>query len=351
MKAEKLLLHIGHGKTGTTTLQNKLAGAHEELLEKGVLFPKIEGYDGNASVLGMHLFASKHPGVYPPKLPRLLNEDYANVAREFWADIWKDVNHYHPQTIVISSELFFRPMVPPVIERANKLIEEVAETSEVVTYLRAPDTHYLSRYQELLKQLRVSPLVSRTLVKDTVQPFTEHWNGSVSFNVFDRSMLIGGDTLLDFMTRYLPEINTGIIAERGKTYNTSLSAEAMSLMHDCAIGKVQWSGTARLLMDQVVKADRHLQNPTKPKLRPEVAESLINWRADDLFWLRDEHGVVFPTIDYEAINPKNVHGWVFEAGGIENICNFDPDRKSALTQRALTRIKLPKTIRRWLAKY
>jgi hypothetical protein len=351
MKAEKLVLHIGHGKTGTTTLQNTLTRAHEVLLENGVLFPKIEGYDGNASILGMHLFASKHAGVYPPHLPRLSNENHAKFAEALWADICKDVDHYHPQTIVISSELFFRPRVPSVLVGANNLNNDLAETSEVVTYLRAPDTHYLSRYQELLKQLRVSPLVSRTLAKDSIQPFAEHWNGQVSFNVFDQSMLTGGDSFLDFMTRYLPDINTDIFPKRDQTYNTSLSAEAMSFLHDCAVGKVKWNGSARVLVEQVAKVDRKLQNPTKPKLRPEVAETLINWRGDDLFWLRDEHGVVFPTIDYDAINPKSIHGWVFDAGGIENVYTFDPDRKLALAQQALKRAKLPKTIRRWLAKY
>ena len=123
-----------------------------------------------------------------------------------------------------------------------------------------------------------------------------------------------GDAVANFLIRHLPDVDLDSIPRRDDPYNTSLSAETMAVLY-------------------------------------EFSANLRNWPAPDLFWLNNEKGITFPTIDYDAINPDEIDDVRLRVCRIEDICDVDPDRKAALLRLATGRARMPKTVRRWLAKY
>lgn len=48
----RIILHIGTGKTGTSSIQESLFRAREKLLENGILYPDIPGFT-NQNFLAM----------------------------------------------------------------------------------------------------------------------------------------------------------------------------------------------------------------------------------------------------------------------------------------------------------
>ena len=55
MKAQELLIHLGHPKTGTTMLQQTFELSRATLMEEGVFFPDLYPHSGNGIILGYHL--------------------------------------------------------------------------------------------------------------------------------------------------------------------------------------------------------------------------------------------------------------------------------------------------------
>lgn len=350
-KAKDLLLHIGHGKTGTTTLQNTLMHARKALQQQGVFVPDVYPSKGNALVLGYALLGIRDAdgnrqhwlGMDAPELQK--------VGQQAWHDIQNTVAKTAPKTVVISSEMFFRPMRADTIRSANQAFSKIAQSSRIVAYLRAPDTLFMSATQENLKHFLPICRPVRSHVRDTIRPLMRHWDGPVSLEVFDRKVMHDGDIVTDFLTRHLPDIDPASLERKYETLNTSISAEAMAVLYDVWSGRYPWKGDWRILVMQVFKADKHFSNPTKVKPRPGVAQTLINWAAPDLYWLRDEQNITFPGIDYAAIDPDDIDDAVLRIGRIEDICDVNPDRKDAVLRRAIQRTSLPPILRRWLAKY
>lgn len=350
-RADELLLHIGQAKTGTTTLQHTLLGAQAALRQQGVHYPRFDPGHANAVILAYHLFGHTEDNAERQRWLGIDPAQLGAVSARAWRGIEDAVTHHRPRTLVLSSEIFFRPMNRATITSANRQIDQVARTSRIVAYLRAPDAHFLSFLQQILRQLGLNHRLSRTHVKDTIAPLITGWRGPVSLNVFDRAVMTDGDIVTDFLSKHLPDVAPSSVARLQTARNTSLSAEAMALLHDIATDRTVWRGGRNALAVEIVKADRRLDHPTTPQLNAGMAQALINWRAPDLFWLRDDQGIIFPGIDYGAIDENDVDDAVLRVNRIEDICTLNPDRKAALLHRAKARARLPRPLRRLLYRY
>lgn len=350
MKARELLLHIGQPKTGTTTLQFVLNEARDALRTQGVLFPDIYPHWGNAEIMGYLFFDRQHVEWWRRAW---LKEDYPEAmatAVKYWDQIKQDVASTGPDTLVISSESFFRPSQPAAIAQANNLFAEVAETTKIVGYLRAPDAFFLSRMQQRLKMFMTTEHGSHTRMKDVIEPLMKYLDGTIALNIFDPEVMHDGDIVTDFMTRHLPQVDLGKLPRQTAQANTSLSAEAIAILLDVATGQQQLRVDRAAFLQEVLRFDALIAEPTKPRLKPHVAQSMINWSAPDLFWLRETHGLTFRDIDYDSLNPEEVDYEFLQVTSIHNLCEVNAERKQELLNSALSRARLPRKIRRWLAK-
>ncbi|MCG3267381.1 hypothetical protein [Yoonia sp. I 8.24] len=350
-KAEELLLHIGQEKTGTTSLQWALKQKAHVLRERGILLPDMPPETGNAVLLAHSLFGHTEVSKGREIWLKMDRTEILRAADRAWQDILETVASDTPKSILISSEVLFRPMSKAVITSANQQIDQVAETSRIIAYLRAPDSHYLSNLQQALKGLSTASQPSRTSARDTLLPLIKNWNGPVSLNVFDRKTLNGGDIISDFVKKYLPALDPAEINHRNFEINTTHSTEAMAILHDLTTHTLEWRFDPRALAVEVFKADRRLEQPTPPKLRDATNAALLNWRAPDLFWMRDTQGITFPGIDYGAIDENDFDGAHLEFDRIETICTVNPARKAELFRRAARRARLPQKLRQLLYKY
>jgi len=129
-----------------------------------------------------------------------------------------------------------------------------------------------------------------------------------------------------------------------------MSAEAIAVLLDLRSGRLDQALYSDQMIHQVRKADRRIPKPTKPKLRPDAAQSFVNWAAPDLTWLREEKDIVFPNVDYASINPEDIDKKILALERLENVCDVDNDRKMRIFERARFRMSLPRTVRRWLGK-
>jgi hypothetical protein len=350
-KADELLLHIGQEKTGTTSLQWALKKKACMLRQRGILLPDMPPETGNAVLLAHSLFGHSEISKSREIWLKMDRAEILRAANRAWQDILETVATDTPKSILLSSEILFMPMSKAVITYANQCIDQVAETSRIIAYLRRPDSHYLSNLQQVLKGLSTAFHPSRTSARDTLLPLIKNWSGPVSLNVFDRKALKGGDIITDFATKYLPALDPADINHRSAEINTTHSTEAMSILHDLTTHRLEWRFDPRDLAVEVFKADRRLEQPTPPALHDAMKEALLNWRAPDLFWLRDTQGITFPGVDYDSIDENNFDGALFEFDKIETICTVNTERKAELFRRAARRARLPRKVRQLLYKY
>ncbi|WP_373636600.1 hypothetical protein [Yoonia sp. BS5-3] len=283
-----------------------------------------------------------------------LKTDLAGLTQkgqDDWTRISQDVANDPPTTLLISNEMLFRPFPRAKLQEVDGIFDKVAQRKRLVAYLSAPDAMFLSSMQELLKEPQIPTRTSRTYFKDTLVPIAEHWTGDISLELFERQCMQESDIFTDFMAKHLPDVDVTQLDRHIGASNTSFSAEAMAVLYDLVMEHFPWYHDRRGFALEVMRFDRRLENPTKPKLRPHAKQAAINWRGPDLFWLRDTHGITFPSIDYDAIDVGDTDSNVNYVSRIEDICEVNMERKEELQRRAMRRGRLPFIMRRWLAKH
>lgn len=351
MKAQKLLIHLGHHKTGTTTLQAMLMQSREALMQEGIFFPDLYPHSGNGHILGYHLLDDQTDDAIRANLLKMTHAQAQQLSQSEWGEILKSLQEKHSKTLLLSSEYFFELIRKDVMQKFDHLTNDVAQTKTAIAYLRAPHSYFLSFLQQTLKYIRPVQAISRTRIRDKIQPLCDDWSGDICLHIFDRSTMVDGDIVADFVTKHLPELDQRKVTRPKEITNTSMSAEAMSLLYDCNQGRLNQNVDPKVLINQILKADRRIPQPTKLVLFRDRADDLINWSAPDLFWLRDTRNITFPNIDYDAITMEHNAVYPVEFERVEQLCEVNPDRRAALYERAESRAKLPGVIRRWLSNW
>lgn len=351
MNAGELLLHIGHEKTGTTTLQGYFTHNRVALQKQAILFPQVGRSNGNATLLAHHLFNDQTDTPIRRMLLGMALQDARRTSAQTWDRICDTVAKSGPDTLLISSEHFFRNWSDTALSRLNRETRAVAQRRKIIAYIRAPHHFLLSDTQQNLKHVRPRLQIRRTYAKDTITPLMQHWQGDLSLNVFDRSCMTDGDIVADFLVKNLPALDWNLLQHPDADKNTTMSAEAIAVLLDIREGRLPRGDDYATLISEVIRADRKIPDPTKARLYPAAAQTFINWRAPDLFWLRDRHGLKFPDIDYDRIDADMIDKSLLHFDAAEQICTVDPNRKAQVYQSARRRAALPRLLRRWLAKH
>lgn len=352
-KPQKLVIHIGHPKTGTTTLQRILLRSRKTLSANGVLFPhfgkaypKSNQYKGNAKLLRYALL-NELDGVNERSSEFRSDPERARSASEqCWSSLLEMIEKADFRKVLLSSEQFFVPRSAEDIAHLNNQAQLIAQQSEIVAYLRSPASMVVSSTQQSLKRVRPIFKPKQDYFFSTIAPLKEHFGGEVSLNIFDRPLLKDGDFLADFMSKYVPEVDVGTLKNDIGGLNETHSAEAMAILMDLKAHRLPQGHNYQALIAEVRRADDRIKSPTKPKMSSEAAQAFINFRARDLFWLRDECGLVFPDIDYGAIDADDVDREILNFDAAEQICAVNADRKAAVFQQAQKFVKLPSFVRR-----
>jgi len=132
----EVLLHVGHGKTGSSFLQSALANSIEELASHGIAYPMAAEERERVRAGGI---SSGNMGPAPARLVQLLKGDWTGGAT------------VPVDRLLLSSESHFNKMRPKGF--MDRLQRRLPGTSiRVMLYIRDPLDHAVSNYQQAVKR-------------------------------------------------------------------------------------------------------------------------------------------------------------------------------------------------------
>lgn len=341
MKAKRLILHLGHGKTGSTSIQRALRASRTPLRAAGVLFPDPGRHD-NHQLLFPHLHGClPDDPVQMASLADTPQAAFRNAAR-LYDELLAQMRKERPEVLVLSCENQFRPFPPDAIARLRGFCGELAEELQVIAYLRAPAGYYLSAVQQNLKKRPELGNISAARIRDTLEPFVAALGDAVEAHRFARDALIGGDVVTDFVTRYLGQVPVDSLSRGEAEENTSVSPEAMALLQEIFRGARALPGRydrdRKAFRKIVVAQDTEVPERTRPVLFDPVRAAL-EARVTDLDWTRDVLGVTFPEMGPVEMDRERAEAIYAELRDVSDICAVDADRKEALWETSLKAAK------------
>jgi hypothetical protein len=148
MDARRVFLHIGQGKTGTSTIQGFLVRNRKSLASHGYLYPVISGEDRH---LELSLYArTDSEMLHTPSWWRVPWDSPAALRTAIEKDLPAQIAESGCENVVLSDEALWRlPMAG-----LTTLVEALGPIDElvIVVYLRRQDEHVVSRYKQSVRE-------------------------------------------------------------------------------------------------------------------------------------------------------------------------------------------------------
>lgn len=303
----KLILHIGHAKTGTTSLQQYLLKNAGQLLEQGYLFPTRHSIrDSHLTIAAGFVkdkgFESYHNQIY--------SNDFGAFRQDFlrfWKRLGKDIAQYSPHTVILSSEQMFRDFSEISRVPLTEFLAQYFSSVAVIAYIRSPVADYHSRIAQLIRSgyLTTPPMARR--IRAVIEYYQQQFPGAVKLHPFDRQQLVGGDLVQDFLTRYIPSAVLALAQSQAVSANTSLpwpllcGLNQLRLRVQPEVGPPSLASRARIYVATKLFARSSARGKEyQVGLRAEV-EDFIRRSAVDYLWLKEQFGIVFADLDYARI--------------------------------------------------
>lgn len=338
----RVILHVGMGKAGSSTLQATFA-AHRKLLEEsGYLYPAIgkeNEFTHNPLVM---CFQSL-------RRPRMFGSEENVDAASYLQRLSTIARESKSETMLLSSEFLFYQQ-PPVIRKLREFLAELFSDIKVVAYLRDPVSYYLSRQQQIVKASAeiIPPSDYSSLLKEGVENYRRVFGSEFAAHDVGRSALIKHCVAQDFRTRYLPEVPEEAFVTISK--NESFSAEAMCVLQ--ALHQRGFMGpdnvfteTKRQIVMEVRRAERKLELVSKPVLKPDIEASLATKFRDDVRWVNASMGLSLP-VGGARVRPQPEHWNSPRLKEILKVSDSQIDALNALIIAHLWKSRVPKPDRR-----
>ncbi len=338
---QRLILHIGQAKTGTTTLQSTLLASREALLEHGILYPRTIS-SNNHRIANSFFCAPKKPSNIDILRHNNNREAMAKEARQAVQLILDDISEHKPDMMILSAESFFsagrQENFPDLIAQLNTWADEVV----TVAYIRAPAPLYLSRLQQNLRWTGLEkPGSGKLNYRGSLEPYLNAEGTTLHVHEYDRAALTGGDIVEDFTSRYLPATAAAAIKTIENDQNTSTSPEAMAIYEDIHAGRIvakgQDNGTmTRKLSTLIRSVDNALAGKSRPVFKPGIAR-IVHDSEPDVDWVSDTFGIQFKQ---PKSHPDASGIGVKDLTNVRAICHVDEERYQTLFS-AITRSQKP----------
>lgn len=292
----RALIHIGSGKTGTTSVQEALARSSRQLQANGYLYPVIDRTPNHNYLAAP--FKQRQPRRLVQRHGNL--ENAKRVADEKWNNVRVTAAREKPHTLVLSAEYLFHSLdVTAFMDCLHHHVPGITSV-DIIAYLRRPSSYYLSRSQQELKGSPSFAVPRKQSYVEHLMPWAEV--GDVHLAEFNRRMLVDGDVVQDFWKRYLPGLDCPF-EPGGVSENVGLSAESLGLLqrywlkwfpdhHDVFLPE-----TSRLqnLLRRIERVDGERLNITRPRLHENIAE-FLDFPWAEIAALKEQLGFEFEGI-------------------------------------------------------
>lgn len=137
----RLLLHPGHAKCGSTSIQRSLIANRQALADHRVVVP-----DPQLRLPGEAGFDSQ--GETPREFFRRLMELGDTGPLEARLRAWRESPSWPDATFVISAENLINHLMGPIGERIHRALADYFDVVQVIYYIRRQDDYLLSAWQQ-----------------------------------------------------------------------------------------------------------------------------------------------------------------------------------------------------------
>lgn len=231
-----VVVHVGMGKTGTSTIQATFHRSRKLLRRQGILYPRSPGKRRHTR-LGLAM----QPDPERPRTSAGWRRQEASTPAELrpafeealFAELGQGEQH-----VVFSDEALLAA-TPEGIDNMRELFDRMASRVRVVAYLRRQDDHLCSRYQQVVKREgEVRTLAERaTLDMSRVYDYRaqlEAWRDRMRpdelvVRTFEPAHFEGGSLVSDFVAATGLDVDAGSLADL-TTKNESLDAESVEFL-------------------------------------------------------------------------------------------------------------------------
>lgn len=320
-----LILHIGSGKTGTSSIQFFLRDNRDRLAELGVFYP---GSPGSARHARLGLFIRSDAELENHATWR--RQDYASPAEfreQFEHEFLTEIERVPSPRVLLSDEAIYGCSAG-VLKRLRALTDRVAKSLHLVVYLRRQDDHLVSRYQQVVKVGETRRLADRTrelnlsstydyrkrlrVLQDLLEP--------TRFVVrrFERDRFVDGSLLQDFL-------EAADIDARAEDWdqvpprNESLDAECVEFLRLLNVTLAEHDNKHAGLIDQRKLANRLQGVSSGPTLT--MSDSLL-----DEFMAQWEEGNRAVAREYFDDMTGELFRTARKSGNTTTVQYLDPDR-------------------------
>ena len=288
--SKKALIHIGTGKTGTTSIQESLSTQKKKLA--GIGYPNVVGNAHHFLEViynERYRLARGHRSVYKDEASRL--KDAQVLKSKFLKRL------RNSKGVIISSEFLSKFEVSKIYLLKKDLEEAGYTLFEIVCYVRNPVSYYRSVLQQSLRASHLPPHPEhfRYGVRETIENYRAVFGDHVVVRAFDDG-LYDDDVVQDFVKQVEQFFGVEIAGIESKSKNHSLSAEALFILqrfrefYDFDKDSVLTPKSALLLdyLEGLPEAET-----TSIKLNRGVEELIQRRFEDEVLWIRENCGIDF----------------------------------------------------------
>jgi hypothetical protein len=303
-----LILHIGSGKTGTSSVQHTLRKSRERLAELGTLYPRSPGRARHVQ-LGLFIRPdaelvkqfSWHDGGYSSP---------AEFREDFQHQLFAEIDDSGLTRVLLSDEALYGSTVE-ALNRLRAFTDEIARSIRLVVYLRRQDDHLCSRYQQVVKTGEVRRLADRVEQLDYSKTYDYHarlrtWARLLEPNDFvvrrfETESFVDGSLLQDFLDAVQIDARAEDL-NQVRSANESLDAESVEFLRLLNLHRIEHEGAAVGLINNRALVKRLTDVSTGPTLT--LPDSVLDafmaqWeesnRAVAREFVGDESGQLFRT--------------------------------------------------------
>lgn len=301
-----LIVHVGTGKTGTTSVQHFMNLNRHVLAESGFLYPTTPGKSRHAKFT---LFLTPDDELdSQPVWHRLGFEDPGRFRRRFRRQLLDEIAESGLPRVVLSEETIFKSSMG-TLKHLRRFSRRHARSLRIVVYLRRQDDHLVSRYQQSVKAGHVRRLSDPELLRD-FSPVYDYAGrlalleevlepDQVVVRRFERDAFLGGSLFGDFLSA----VGAGASLETvppPEERNVSLDADAVEFLRLFNLHRVREEGARAGMIDNrrirlILAAES--QGPTLTLPEPMLEEFMARWEPGNREvarrYLGDEDGVLF----------------------------------------------------------
>lgn len=279
-----VVLHLGTGKTGTTTIQHLMRDSRPALAEQGVLYPRTPGALRHAR-FGLS-FRSDAELESMPAWHQMRAQSPERFRRRFTRRLRAEIADAAPSTVVFSDEALYG-LTRDSVSRLREFTDSLGGQTRLVVYLRRQDDHLASDYQQHVKIGEVRRLVRWAADHDRSATYAyartlARWEAAMAptqlaVRRFERTAFKGGSLEADFLDAAgLSGVEPTPIPRK----NESLDAETVEFLRILNLHLVAHTGETAGLIDHrelVRRLAEHSSGPTLTLPERDLDVFLSRW--------------------------------------------------------------------------